>query len=617
MSSGPLPDSLYQYEPLKTSTSVRFLRLTGPKYFTGARQYELVEYDLEKIIATRWSWSVSYVAISYAWGTASRLKRFQLLNGQLLITPSLDLAMPHIARAVVDIQPERPHLFWIDQICINQENSAEREQQVRLMQDLYSKAYEVIVWLGGDDDHTRKVFEMVRVVGQAASGQELKADQRKKLEKYLGQNGTRNWRNIWAWKDLAFTSHPDFNEYEIALLKFFDRPWFQRAWTFQEAVLARSVVFLAGNERAGMQELSWTLEAMGHTRMGKTVRHARSENRNAALGYESFQAMETLRYQMSGEQPVREFLHVLSELAPYKKATDTRDLCFAFLGFQKNANIDIRPDYSPSSTTERVFSRTAREIMDGSQSLDIFGVLHRHGTKISADSLPTWVPDWSAELLAIPLCASHISNNFSACKDYYHSPVLGSPVVRGRIIDTVQSVHNTATTAHSPLQRFDMRDINIHDIFDLDRFIIEIDQISETEQRPLSRTRLLRTLLADGANAGASEYILQTEAERGLHEWRVKELLEAYDRWENIQAKARDPDNYESMLDAEALLAYGGVMMNRSLITTTSWRLGIAARSIHRGDFVCILHGSRTPIILRQQGYGKFVVIGQAYVEVS
>jgi hypothetical protein len=39
-------------------------------------------------------------------------------------------------------------MLWIDQICINQNSVAEKSSQVELMGDVYSKAKQVIVWLG-------------------------------------------------------------------------------------------------------------------------------------------------------------------------------------------------------------------------------------------------------------------------------------------------------------------------------------------------------------------------------------------------------------------------------------------------------------------------------------
>jgi hypothetical protein len=188
-------------------------------------------------------------------------------------------------------------------------------------------------------------------------------------------------------------------------------------------------------------------------------------------------------------------------------------------------------------------------------------------------------------------------------------------VVQGRIVDIVDSIHETSPLLHSPLQTFDMVDINISELFDLDRFNIQINLLWGHNQEPISRIRLLRTLLADGANPGENEGVLQSEAAAGLSDWRIEELLKAYEDWNDIQLKAKDPFYYESRLNAEALMAYGGVMKNRSLITTRKRRLGIAPSSVQTGDHVCILQGSHTPVILRIVDDGYFTVTGQAYVE--
>jgi len=168
MDAGSPSIRLYQYKPLKTSTSVRFLRITEKnsykRFLPGLVpeiEYDLVEYDLQDIDVNSAGSSVPYVGVSYVWGTAPRSKTFQLLDQKnLSITPTLERAIPHITRAVLNIHNHSvagylaSHLFrkrsggclfWIDQICINQQNAAEREQQVRLMQDLYSKADDVVV----------------------------------------------------------------------------------------------------------------------------------------------------------------------------------------------------------------------------------------------------------------------------------------------------------------------------------------------------------------------------------------------------------------------------------------------------------------------------------------
>jgi hypothetical protein len=39
-------------------------------------------------------------------------------------------------------------VLWIDAICINQEDDKERGHQVAIMRDVYSRAIEVLIWLG-------------------------------------------------------------------------------------------------------------------------------------------------------------------------------------------------------------------------------------------------------------------------------------------------------------------------------------------------------------------------------------------------------------------------------------------------------------------------------------
>jgi hypothetical protein len=39
-------------------------------------------------------------------------------------------------------------VFWIDAICVNQQDLVERSQQVQRMADIFSKVARVIIWLG-------------------------------------------------------------------------------------------------------------------------------------------------------------------------------------------------------------------------------------------------------------------------------------------------------------------------------------------------------------------------------------------------------------------------------------------------------------------------------------
>ena len=53
----------------------------------------------------------------------------------------------------------RPRRLWIDQICINQGRTYERNRQVQLMGKVYRQARQVIVWLGDVKDNETTLFD--------------------------------------------------------------------------------------------------------------------------------------------------------------------------------------------------------------------------------------------------------------------------------------------------------------------------------------------------------------------------------------------------------------------------------------------------------------------------
>jgi tetratricopeptide (TPR) repeat protein len=82
-----------------------------------------------------------YVSLSYTWGSQAFDHTLQV-NGQILsVTRSCcDVLRLLLAHGCTEV--------WIDQICIDQSNLAERGQQVSLMDKIYHGARSVYIWLG-------------------------------------------------------------------------------------------------------------------------------------------------------------------------------------------------------------------------------------------------------------------------------------------------------------------------------------------------------------------------------------------------------------------------------------------------------------------------------------
>jgi hypothetical protein len=85
--------------------------------------------------------------------------------------------------------------MWIDAICINQDNREEKEHQIPLMAEIYSKALRVVVWLGEAEDDSDRALEEIRLAGEKST-RILKAES---TQKAIRQLLRRPWfRRIWV-----------------------------------------------------------------------------------------------------------------------------------------------------------------------------------------------------------------------------------------------------------------------------------------------------------------------------------------------------------------------------------------------------------------------------------
>lgn len=107
--------------------------------------------------------------------------------------------------------------MWIDAICINQNDVAERTAQVKQMQDIYAHASHLVVWVGAasESEDSDLGMETCRQVGE-----ELKE----------GDHWDIDLANVSLIKDPhqrkeAFDPKP-----WVAANRLFRRNWFDRVW---------------------------------------------------------------------------------------------------------------------------------------------------------------------------------------------------------------------------------------------------------------------------------------------------------------------------------------------------------------------------------------------------
>ncbi|KAF2246905.1 heterokaryon incompatibility, partial [Trematosphaeria pertusa] len=141
----------------------------------------------------------TFEALSYVWGDPQSRKRIRCSGKNLSVTRSLALALNRIRN------PTTSRIVWADAICINQNDVEERNHQVRLMREIYTRAKRVLVSLDTGDGSNNE--SMTRLTGYQIPVADVLTE-----------------------------------SVRSALRAFFGSPWFTRIWCVQEIVLARKAV---------------------------------------------------------------------------------------------------------------------------------------------------------------------------------------------------------------------------------------------------------------------------------------------------------------------------------------------------------------------------------------
>ena len=153
---GPwVPGVHYRYRPL-ADREIRVLYVEYNHYFDAPIRCTLKHGPIH------WTGEFEpYMTLSYSWGAlkedGSHLNRLIHCDGKLIrVTSNLETALKYIRESQSRISRDlfvTPRIkplvpIWVDAICINQADTAERTQQVKQMAEVYTNSSRLVVWLG-------------------------------------------------------------------------------------------------------------------------------------------------------------------------------------------------------------------------------------------------------------------------------------------------------------------------------------------------------------------------------------------------------------------------------------------------------------------------------------
>ncbi|KAK2022183.1 HET-domain-containing protein [Colletotrichum zoysiae] len=387
----------------------------------------------------------SYEAISYAWGSEEKPRRIAspAAGAEMAITENLYHCLGRVRLE------DRPRLVWADALCINQADGKEKESQVMLMHDIYVGARRVLAYLGEEADGSGEAMGLIERYWRASLPNPLNAGARAFVEGVLSDPVPD------APADAGAGLPPRGDGKWTAVSRFWNRPWFRRAWVVQEFILARDVLMICGDKTVGWSALwpatvaleepespPWPLvnaageeiegaadlmanmaqrlrfyqlgsmrgnsDGHGHGHGGENEGHEHGggccgghgghehdEGEEAEQGGDD-EEWESEDDDDDGEEDSDRSTDLLSLLLSFREveATDPRDLYFALLGLASDGDREeFRPDYS--ATFEQTALRFARALLHepfGEELLDHAGIAE--SLNGSGRSFPSWIPDF-------------------------------------------------------------------------------------------------------------------------------------------------------------------------------------------------------------------------------
>ncbi|KAI1177889.1 HET-domain-containing protein [Nemania sp. FL0916] len=313
-----------------------------------------------------------YQTLSYVWGQMDGTKSIIVEGTKVELTNNLFAALIRIRN-----ETETRHL-WVDALCINQEDNAEKTAQVNMMHQIYSKCEQCNIWMG--DIETAAVGGTEQEAIDAAHGafdalRIIAGDYSTSPSPYLA-TGDHQFRAGKALKVMLFTA------------------WWGRIWTVQEATSPLNAAVLWGP-----CSVPWSLvkKAADELIQGRNPPEERLNLSkffaDGDIGFFTAPVLGLLwatAWIVEPETP----LEMLWRFR-YRDSTDPRDKVYVILNLVAEGTNPLPsvPSSDYTINTAVLYRRVMLDLLRGEWGLR--PMIGTRGERKSVPGLPTWVVDWS------------------------------------------------------------------------------------------------------------------------------------------------------------------------------------------------------------------------------
>ena len=543
------------------------------------------------------NFSDDYEAVSYVWGDPKLVTPiFCSGKSKIMVSHNCGQALRRLRRKT------RPRLLWVDSICINQNDTAERTEEVARMDKIFTRAREVAIYIGpgGRDRHTSAGLRLLQRI-----------------------------------------CDPGCTSLTTAQIESIDRllslPWFSRTWVIQEAHLATKATIYSDKTT-----LPWSTLVSAARRLRRgTILEAPS---GKCIKWGQFPCVVELAIRDGHARPT---ILELMDMARYCRASDLRDKLYAFGGLAPEVlklpvpggicelpslrtvvSVTWRPNFlfdddDPRAWQQHFGFRPSYNLhhndifyvftagwIQGTWSTEILCTVQSPGTRHPA--LPTWVSDWTRPnkyaVLGVP-DGSHLRFPRGDMMDYKVQWIMArvsfkflpdarTLSIQGGQIASVRDVGGCLDVDNPNSRRI---------ILHWREMARQCRQTAGHSAADASEQEFWRTLIADRDNHGNYPPQLGLDDIACCRAW-----LQEAERWSSDEAGTAS--EMEAAGPGCIRQALRRASHGRRLFVTWDRLVGLAPPEAQPGDAVVIVSGSRVPFILRREGETFHSLVGECFI---
>ncbi|KAL6703026.1 hypothetical protein ACN47E_010302 [Coniothyrium glycines] len=326
----------------RANQEFRLLHLLPPSLKCQTLAFMLATYDISEYPI--------FSALSYEWGPESDYTAIQVNGVDVCIRENL---WHFLTRWSQDPQAQFEPI-WIDAICINQSNTSERNHQVRMMRQIYSRAQGVYIWLGVNIPVTPDMLQTM-------------------LASKLGSGKMPNW---------SIVRHVEQQLQTFAYIC--EASYWRRMWIVQEIVLAQDALICWDSASLGWSDFellwkniapwqAWNPPSENHWRdapppfrsrwhQDRRVRQLRAKVESICKNTST----NIIKVKQSSDHHHRSLKWLLSTFDG-SQCKDKRDKVYSLLGIATGVSQDFPVDYD--KPTQDVIS----DVLDQMARIDVLG----------------------------------------------------------------------------------------------------------------------------------------------------------------------------------------------------------------------------------------------------